>query len=772
MSLDNEPKDPNDPLNPRNGARRLDPLRPGTPPRGQRPLSDLDFAGRDDIDSTRAARPDPLRDEQPKAETPESAAMRRTARPDPLRDTPPMPRADAVDASVPRRAARPDPLRPGGAAPPPAAKSFGAAPADDALEGLKPPSETAVVDGLTGQSGLATRSEEQRFSLHKRFSKQVWTGIVISQLALAFVGVYAVRAYFRSIPAAKPAVATPKSQPAAAVTIAPTILAAAATPSRAPATALPAATDGPAAPTAIPAAPTAGAIPPGFVASPAPDAPAGSANPLFGPNYRAGDGKPVYVCATGPDASSLTLQQMQMNGHDIANGFHLGIVPLHWKPDYALGTRDVAERLTSNAWQCYFGPLDENAELNMGVVTAIVDENAGGHALWSSDKLTSYEALAGKRLGMVDASTSAYFARYVLGIMSPEQRQSVQVRSYDSMDKALAAFNAGEIDAVSLPKSFLRFNKVVNASAVVSSRELRVVVNSVLTSRDAIARTPDVVDRFHRAYFAALREQHENPGNAARTIASWGHGAWTGVDAANPIAGFNAGMRDFAQATAAQNETLARDSAPVISLLGNARKLWLDALAADGVPVPDTLPDVASLVDLQWAARAVNNDAVRTAAVPLNSSFSLQSVAASDQVVAKTTAVPLSLSTDVSDTVAVLPCRKFTFLPDSAELTAESRRVLDLCVTPALKQREGLVLVVRGSAAWPGPKGTYTEAQIRDIATSRANAIVSYLASQSISASRFRVESVLPPVARRDTDDPDLQAEDRFVEMALVSTGR
>ena len=120
----------------------------------------------------------------------------------------------------------------------------------------------------------------------------------------------------------------------------------------------------------------------------------------------------------------------------------------------------------------------------------------------------------------------------------------------------------------------------------------------------------------------------------------------------------------------------------------------------------------------------------------------------------------------------MLPCNRFTFLPDSATLTLESRRVLDDCVVPTLQQSVGLYLRVKGSSAWPGPKGAYTEKQILEFAQARAQAVVDYLVSQKVDRARFVVEAVVPPVERRETDDPDKQAEDRFVEMALITSGR
>ena len=63
-------------------------------------------------------------------------------------------------------------------------------------------------------------------------------------------------------------------------------------------------------------------------------------------------------------------------------------------------------------------------------------------------------------------------------------------------------------------------------------------------------------------------------------------------------------------------------------------------------------------------------------------------------------------------------------------------------------------------------------AEILEVAEGRAQSVVDYLVSQGIDPARFIVESVLPPEDRRGTDDPNLQAQDRYVELTLVTAGR
>jgi outer membrane protein OmpA-like peptidoglycan-associated protein len=120
----------------------------------------------------------------------------------------------------------------------------------------------------------------------------------------------------------------------------------------------------------------------------------------------------------------------------------------------------------------------------------------------------------------------------------------------------------------------------------------------------------------------------------------------------------------------------------------------------------------------------------------------------------------------------VLPCRTFTFLPESTELTLESRRILDNCVVPTLSQSVGLLLRVQGSSAWPANEPPYTEEDILEVAEGRAQSVVAYLVSQGIDPARFIVEASLPPEDHRNTEDPNIQAQDRFVELTLVTAGR
>ena len=89
-----------------------------------------------------------------------------------------------------------------------------------------------------------------------------------------------------------------------------------------------------------------------------------------------------------------------------------------------------------------------------------------------------------------------------------------------------------------------------------------------------------------------------------------------------------------------------------------------------------------------------------------------------------------------------------------------------------MSQSVGLLLEVKGSAAWPENDPPYTQEEILEFAEARAQSVVDYLVSQGIDEARFIVTATLPPEDHWETADPAIQAEDRFVEMTLITAGR
>ncbi len=447
---------------------------------------------------------------------------------------------------------------------------------------------------------------------------------------------------------------------------------------------------------------------------------------------------------------------MQMSGKDIAHSFHLGIVPffLDDDPAYDVSEEQRTALLNAGEWDCLLTTLDSVALTSPGVITAIVDESAGADQLWARDIETINE-LDGKRIAFSRGSVGEYFVYYVLSIAQLSPRSDVALVAQDSVEDAIDAFNNGLADVVSGWEPNIYDAEQSGGLPLLSSNQLRIVMDVIVTSRQSISDQPDLVQNFHDAWFDTLKAQVEDFNGAAQQIADWGHNDWSFVYPETAPDDLRAWLESVAQADLGDNAFVMRDTRPIINRLEIARRVW----AASDLDVP--ADNVNGLVESGYVLRAADQPSLQPNGKPVNDTFSISSQLDLTGV-----------STSAAETLAVLPCRTFTFLPESTELTLESRRILDSCVVPTLSQSVGLFLQVLGSSAWPENEPPFTEEDILEVAEGRAQSVVDYLVSQGIDPARFIVEATLPPEDHWNTDDPQIQAQDRFVELTLITVGR
>ncbi|HEY3291892.1 MAG TPA: ABC transporter substrate-binding protein, partial [Anaerolineae bacterium] len=363
--------------------------------------------------------------------------------------------------------------------------------------------------------------------------------------------------------------------------------------------------------------------------------------------------------------------------------------------------------------------------------------------------------LKGKRIAFSRGSVGEYFVYYTLSIARLNPRFDVTLVPQDSVENAVKAFNDGKADAVAGWEPDIYNAKSSGGVALLSSGQMRIVIDVVVTSRQSITGRADVVQKFHDGWFDTLKAQFENYDAAGAQIAKWGHNDWTAIKADTGGSDLKDALKDLAQADLGANAFVMRDTTPIVNRLNIARRVW----AASGATVPGD--NVADLVNPGFVNRSAAQAVLQANAKPINDTFSISAK------------LDLSgVNTSDAATLAVLPCRRFSFVPESTAMTLESRRILDECVVPTLQQSVGLFLRVKGSAAWPGPKGTYKQDEILKFAQGRSQSVVDYMVSQGIDRSRFIVEATLPPQANWETEDADIQAEDRYVEMTLLTVGR
>lgn len=509
---------------------------------------------------------------------------------------------------------------------------------------------------------------------------------------------------------------------------------------------------------------------------------AGGLQPIYAPNIAFSDGLPTYICAGQNNASFATLIQMQMSGRDVAHGFHLGLVPFGLSTE--TGFDSVARAQADNAlrrgdWDCELTSVDQVARVGHAVITALTDSSAGADGIWGRPVSTTNPigvlALRGKRVGYVRQSPAEYFLRYSLAISQINPETGLTLLPFDTVAESVNAFSAGEVDAVAAWQPGVAPLVAAGARPILTTERFRTVTHVIATSRYAIESKLDLVQAFHDAWFETLKAQVENVPVAASQIAAWGNSPWLGIRNTRAADDTRAILLRVAQADLSDNTRVMSRSVDLLTQIAAAQTVWQSAGQSVALGAP------AALMDARFVLRTAQQDALVTLRPPVNDSYTSHLPAAPLPGFVATAPTPIAVQAvaPVATPLAVpssgqttLPCRRFDFLPDSAILTDASRELLDRCVLPALRQNPNARLHLTGSAAWPGPAGTYTEDQIRSLAHARAQAIADYVASQQIDSKRLSVDAVVPPTERREVDDIVLQSQDRYVEMTLIPAAK
>lgn len=500
--------------------------------------------------------------------------------------------------------------------------------------------------------------------------------------------------------------------------------------------------------------------------------------PIFGPNYKENDGLGRIVCGAYAFSADYVLQQIQIAGLDIKRGFHLGIVPFYLNENYVVTAKERTDLVQSGQLDCLLTTFDLIALEDPGVLTTFINESAGGDQLWARN-VASLNDLKGKRIAFEANGPSEYFVQDLLATVQLTPKDVTLLPQTDQ-NSAIAIFNNEEADVVAGWTPVIFDAEKSGGTLLASSKEFRSILGGIVMSRQAMQNKRTVIQLFHDAWFEALAQQEVNFGKAATQIAQWGHNDYLGVRTDTAEDDLRTLLDGVAQANLADNVRAFSNVSAIINRLLQARNLW----AAAGHQVPGG--DVTAIVNpefVQTSARMMQVDLNATNKF-VNNTFSLgrnqitapspTNAAAAAPVAAPAAAPDAARQEEIlanAQAVATLPCSRFEFVPNTAQLLPASQTELSNCALRVLQQNVNLYVRVKGSSAWPGPKGTVRRELVEQTAKERAQAIADFFTAQGINKDRLILDWTMPPEDHWETTDVAKQAQDRYVELTLLVSG-
>lgn len=496
------------------------------------------------------------------------------------------------------------------------------------------------------------------------------------------------------------------------------------------------------APTAAPNVPTAANTAP----TAAPNAPAPTVapnSPSKGTVTFAFDAFPTYYPGIVMEVQGLLKQR----------GYELKLVPFGLD-----GANDVPEEqrwanLKSGEWDVLATTLDGFARQSdpaIGAITAVIDESAGADKLVAKPEITTINALKGQRIAFSQGSVGEYFLYYALSLagLGP---QDVQLVPQPAVADAVKAYTSGQADAVSAWVPDVQEAEAAGAKTIIASDKLRAILDVLISSRPAIENKTEALQAFHDAWYEALKQMTDTPDQAEQALLKWGHADWTFIEKPGDL---RAALEPLAQATLNTNQIAFQQPQLLVSRLQQAQQVW--ARAGQNPPQAD----LNQMVDPRFTLGSSKAQQLFSNQPPVNSSFLLTAKVDLPQL--------SSEEQQNAQDVVKLPLEKIDFQPESARLTDQAVSDLNSQVLPVLRASQ-LYLKIEGSAAWPGPDGRFTEAQIQEVAQARADSVAQFLAQQGIDPNRLIV-STIPSKFPNSLNESEL-VQDRIVRFTLVTTG-
>lgn len=446
---------------------------------------------------------------------------------------------------------------------------------------------------------------------------------------------------------------------------------------------------------------------------------------------------------------------IEVLGLDQKYGFDLAMIPFCLTEDNCYTEVERTEKMSSGEWGVILTTLDKIALApEIGKITAFVDETDGADKLVvNPDLILTINDLRGKRISYMEGSVGEYFVYYLLNLVQIAPNE-VELYPAEDVIAATDMYINGWVDAVSGWEPDIDGALDVGGEVLIDSGRLRVVVDVIISSNQAINERPELVQAYHNAWFEALKFQFESPDDAEQLIIDWGNNDWSYIYEPGEMVGW---METIAQAGIGSNQLAMTDfvrmgeNSLVAERLVEAKRVWQWAgKVVEDVPIEE-------MVAPQFALSSAENPNLQPLTAPINDTFLL--TAAPD--IPQLTEEELGGAT----TLAVLPLRKIEFEPDSTRLTEKAQNDLREQVLPVLKSSTFLYIKIEGSAAWPCC-GRYTAEQIENFAYRRALSTVQFLTNSGIDPDRFVLDTIDPQFPESGSE-AELE-QDRYVQFTII----
>ncbi|HEY9013906.1 MAG TPA: ABC transporter substrate-binding protein, partial [Gemmatimonadales bacterium] len=315
----------------------------------------------------------------------------------------------------------------------------------------------------------------------------------------------------------------------------------------------------------------------------------------------------------------LPLLIMEKRGLLEQRGYQLRLVPFAFEGKNNFAQPELYDKLRQGEWDVLATTLDNfarYADARAGAITTLIDESAGADKIVTRPEITTVNDLKGKRIAVLDGGIGEFFLYYALNIAGLSPADVTVVRK-PQVSEAVQAYIAGEVDAVSAWEPDVIAAEKAGGRVLISSADLRVIVDVMITARPALETKAPAVQAFHEAWYQALQLMIDAPEEAGQTIVDWGHPDWTFVEKPGDP---QDQLKTIAQATLGANELAFRSPDLIVSRVKEMEQLWSQVGQQ-----PPQVADPTQLVDGQFVLQAAKASQLFSKRPPSNSSFLLTS---------------------------------------------------------------------------------------------------------------------------------------------------